>query len=100
MKPGDLFWVTLPLVVTAVAATMSATPEQVSWLGFDVPVLCAWRALTGWECPGCGLTRSFVLLVHGDVSGAFQVHALGPALYAAMVVQSPVLVWRRWRAGR
>ena len=30
------------------------------------PVLCLWRNLLGQECWGCGLTRAFCSLVHGQ----------------------------------
>lgn len=34
--------------------------------------LCLFRTITGHECPGCGMTRAFVALLHGDVAGAFR----------------------------
>jgi hypothetical protein len=37
-------------------------------------------------CPGCGLTTSWTRLVRGDLSGSFQAHALGPALYLLYTV--------------
>jgi hypothetical protein len=44
-------------------------------------VLCPFRAATGIPCPGCGLTRSFCAMGKGDVSRAFELHALGPVLF-------------------
>src|SRR5712671_4868428 len=32
-----------------------------------LPPLCVARPYLGVKCPGCGLTRSFVYLAHGDV---------------------------------
>ncbi len=32
-------------------------------------------------CPGCGLTKSWSALIHGDLPFAFHAHALGPLLY-------------------
>jgi Protein of unknown function (DUF2752)/NusB family len=98
LQPLDGFWLLLPIVVTAAALTMSATPEQVSWFGFDVPVLCMFRRLTGISCPGCGLTRSFVLLVHGQWADALRTNPLGPFVFAAMVLQAPALLVYRIRA--
>lgn len=43
---------------------------------------CPLKKLSGWDCPGCGLTRSFLSMARGDWSGAFQFNAAGPALYA------------------
>lgn len=51
--------------------------------GFDpsgthfLPV-CPLFALTGYACPGCGLTRAFHALFHGDLLTALDFNALLP----------------------
>lgn len=42
---------------------------------------CLSEVLFGTKCPGCGLTRSFVLLTHGHFKAAAEKHRLGPLLY-------------------
>lgn len=42
---------------------------------------CPLYQLTGINCPGCGLTRGFHALFHGDVFGALHYNALIP-IYA------------------
>ncbi|MDE0939967.1 MAG: DUF2752 domain-containing protein, partial [Pirellulales bacterium] len=37
-----------------------------------LPGICAWRNFFGIECPGCGLTRCFIAIAHGDWSRAWQ----------------------------
>ncbi len=40
--------------------------------------VCPLHALTGLNCPGCGLTRGFHALFHGDVLSALHFNALLP----------------------
>lgn len=40
--------------------------------------VCPLYQLTGLNCPGCGLTRGFHALFHGDLSGALHFNALLP----------------------
>ena len=40
--------------------------------------VCPLFALTGFACPGCGLTRGFHALFHGDVLTALDFNALIP----------------------
>src|SRR3954465_15376423 len=55
------------------------------------PVLCPFRRLTGLPCPGCGMSRSFVALAHGDISDAFAYNRLRPLLMAIFVV---AITWK------
>ena len=42
---------------------------------------CYFRAVTGWDCPGCGGLRAAHQLLHGEVRAAF---ALNPLLVLAL----------------
>jgi hypothetical protein len=46
--------------------------------------LCPLFAITGLACPGCGLTRGFHALFHGDVLTALDFNALLP-VWAAII---------------
>lgn len=48
--------------------------------------LCAVKAISGYPCPSCGITRSMVEIGHGDVGRALSFHPLGPALFAVLLV--------------
>lgn len=39
---------------------------------------CVLNKLTGLHCPGCGLTRGFHALFHGDIIGAVSFNAMLP----------------------
>ncbi len=59
----------------------------------DGPVLCPFRLVTGLPCPGCGLIRSWVYLLHGQwghglAANPFGVLALVAALGLLVVVTS------------
>ena len=52
----------------------------IRWLEFH-QLPCPFKRLTHIDCPGCGLQRSFVLLLKGDVSDSFFMYpALIPLL--------------------
>ena len=38
--------------------------------------LCPIKTLTGLDCPGCGITRMFVALFHGNIYQAFRYNPL------------------------
>jgi hypothetical protein len=40
-------------------------------------VLCPVRAVTGFPCPACGLTRSWRAALHGDPAASLRFHPLG-----------------------
>lgn len=46
----------------------------------DGPVICPCRRLTGLPCPGCGLTRSWVFALHGDLGAAVLANPFGLVL--------------------
>lgn len=59
---------------------------------------CILRLLTGLPCPGCGMTRSWVHLAHGDVLTAFEYNLFGPlamATAAGLVIYTVVAFVRR-----
>lgn len=42
---------------------------------------CMFKAVTHFDCPGCGIQRSFILLIKGDLSASFLIYpALIPIL--------------------
>ncbi len=68
--------------VTAAAAInlVGVTPDAV--VGAS-PFFCPFRALTGIECPGCGMTRAFVAAAAGDFAEAIHLNPFS----------IPLLVW-------
>lgn len=48
--------------------------------------ICIFRNLTGFECPGCGLTRSLLHLTHGDIDKSFQFNFLGIPIFLLFLI--------------
>jgi hypothetical protein len=51
------------------------------------------KAVTGQDCLGCGLTRSFTYTAEGALSAAFERHRLGPPLFLLVLAQIPYRLW-------
>jgi hypothetical protein len=85
-----------------IAAIGVATPILV---GLFVPIstgptLCTFRNLTGYDCPGCGLTRSVVAFLHGDLVGSVRAHPLGAVVFLLFVVLWGTALFAWARGGR
>ena len=84
----------LSLLVVVLAMTMRVPgQEQVYLPGMSSPVpgMCASRQLFGMNCPGCGLTRSFICLGHGQFSRAWHFNPGGFLFFLFVAAQIP---WR------
>ena len=47
--------------------------------------ICLTKLLLGHPCPGCGMTRAFLLLGHGRILEAFSLNPLSLAAYPLTV---------------
>lgn len=84
----------------AAAAWLVPAGGAVTVAGRSLGPLCWVHASTGVACPMCGMTRSFVALLHGDAAGSFAAHPAGPFLalaMAALVVAVGAAAMRRAR---
>jgi hypothetical protein len=92
-------WFMLVLAIVVIAAAFilrfgQGSGLRLPWTGVTLPPLCTSRLLFGIECPGCGLTRSFVALASGDFAGAWHYNRVGWLLALAVMAQIPYRVWR------
>jgi hypothetical protein len=98
-RPDRYHWVmlALSLAVIVLACLLSVRGDQRVEFGvlhgWPIPELCQSKALFGIDCPGCGLTRSFIYLAHGDVAASYQRHRLGWLLAIVVLLQIPYRVW-------
>jgi uncharacterized protein DUF2752 len=48
--------------------------------------LCPLANLTGWPCPGCGITRALLALLHGNLGQALAIQPLSPLIGLLLAV--------------
>jgi Protein of unknown function (DUF2752) len=53
--------------------------------------ICPFKMLTGFPCPGCGITKSLVSFYEGDIFKSFSYHIFGPFVIAFCVITIAVL---------
>ncbi|TRX23612.1 DUF2752 domain-containing protein [Flavobacterium franklandianum] len=53
--------------------------------------LCPLKMLSGFPCPGCGITKSLVYLYEGDLQKSLYYHILGPFVILFCIVTIGVL---------
>lgn len=65
--------------------------------GLAIP--CIFRSVTGWLCPGCGITTLILHLVKLDIQGAWMAN---PFLFATgpLLIVEGLYVWHHARTGR
>jgi hypothetical protein len=90
-------WI-LALAAAAVMGSFLLTPEDNRRLSLTLPCYsshvllpetCMSRIVLGVSCPGCGLTRSFVAIAHGQFWHAFLFNPMGPFLFVLCCLQIP-----------
>jgi len=95
-------WMIASLVAISLALVLDVRNQHVvfpTW-GFALPESCWFKRLTGMECPGCGLTRSVVSLVHGNFLDAWHFNPGGYLFFAIFVVQVPYRIAQICRVNR
>ncbi len=88
----------LGTALTAVfAASVLLPPPGADGQIGHLPSLCPFYNLTGLPCPGCGLTRAFVCLGHGQWRESLHWHPLGGLiflLFALLWLRAGLFWWR------
>jgi hypothetical protein len=98
-----LVWLCLAGGVVLLSMVMQIRSSQevnVPFTQIPLPELCSFRRMTGMDCAGCGMTRCFISLGHGDLPGAWTYNPAGILLYAIVLFQLPFRSWQLWRIRR
>ena len=56
--------------------------------------ICLFHKISGYPCPSCGLTRSFINTAHLSLTKAFRFHFLGPLLFTGVLLTVLYLLYR------
>lgn len=76
--------------------TVGAASDNVVWphgSSWTLPTFCLSRNL-GFECATCGVTRSIIALMHGDLTGSVGFHPFGWLIFTMIIVQIPFRAYR------
>ena len=81
------------LAVVTLSFLLRTRPDQLvefRWFpGYPLPETCMSRSVFEVDCPGCGLTRSFIAIARGDWSLAWHLNRTGWLLAATVLIQIP-----------
>lgn len=82
---ADRILLIISIVMLGAAATM-ALLTSAGYSPLPAQNFCWSQLLLGEECPGCGLSRSFVALAMGRIERAFALNPIGPPLFAILLI--------------
>lgn len=87
----------LVILASFLLSVVGSEGVEVGGVGWRLPGTCFLHEVAGIDCPGCGLTRSFVSLAHGEWQKAWQFHPAGPLLFVFVGLQIPFRAIQLWR---
>jgi hypothetical protein len=88
------------LSVLVAASLLRIDPEghlRIPALNVRTPDTCLFKQITGAGCPGCGLTRCFVSIAHGNIHQAWGFNPAGFLLFPLVAAQIPYHALQIWR---
>jgi cytochrome b561 len=88
------------LLLSLVLHTEGEQQVVMPLVNVPLPALCTSQRLLGIDCPGCGLTRCFISLAHGDVTRAWHFNPAGFLIFGLVVAQIPYRAVQLWRISR
>ena len=80
------------LQLFAVGALASVADSRVYVLGREVAWGCLFKRAFGLPCPICGMTRSVVLTLDGNINAALALNPAGPLLVAGLALLGASLI--------
>ena len=104
VRPNDAFYQTLYLVMATAVILVSAVLQidasgrvVLPVLQLPLPDTCWFHRIFGLGCPGCGLTRCFISIVHGRFAEAWHFNPAGFPFFLLVASQIPYRAIQLWR---
>ena len=94
------FYLIAAILVLLAAAVLQIDQQSrvvVPGLGIALPESCWFFRWSGIGCPGCGLTRCFICLMHGEFAEAWRYNPGGFPFFLVVAGQIPFQLWQLWR---
>jgi hypothetical protein len=89
------------IVILVLAMVLQVRSDQRVFVSgapaMPVPETCGMQIVFGRPCPGCGLTRSFIHLAHGDWRSSLAIHRVGWLVALLVVCQIPYRLLALWK---
>jgi len=85
---GSVIWLDALLI----RLLLQANEDAVFFLGRKIEWVCGLRARYGLPCPTCGLTRSVILTLHGELTRAWMVNPSGPVFAFGLLAAGTILL--------
>jgi len=80
--------------------TDGPTDVVIPWVNIALPPTCSMQNMAGIDCPGCGLTRSFISLAHGKLDASLAFNPAGILVFGVVAFQIPYRIAQLWRLRR
>lgn len=103
LRRRDLEMLGLAILIIAFTFLLAVEESRVRlriWPYLLIPESCSTRMYFGMDCPGCGLTRSFIYLGQGQLLQSLQANRVGWILAVCVVLQIPFRIISLKRRGK
>lgn len=87
---GKLYVLSLCVLILALPQYFSINQQgEVELHNVVLPQTCAFKYFFGIDCPGCGLTRSFIMLFRLDFVQSWHYNSVGIFIFLYVLLQIP-----------
>ena len=95
-----LLFIVIAAIILLMSILMRTDGETAVFMpGFSSPLpdTCSSKQILGIDCPGCGMTRAFISISHGDFTRAWNLNRASFVVYLFVAAQIPwhgIQIWR------